>query len=103
MRIFNRYYSSYDLTLLVGDVALTLIVTLGLQLTWAYAGFLLNTSWLFSVAQAMTMALVVALSFYYADLYAIDQTLSVRELLLRFMSGFGTACVVIGLISYPVP
>jgi sugar transferase (PEP-CTERM system associated) len=103
MRIFNRYYSSYDLTLFFGDVALTLIVTLGLQLIWTYAGFLLTNSWLFSFSQAMTMALVVAVSFYYADLYAIDQTLSVRELLLRFMSGFGTACVVIGLISYPIP
>src|ERR1044071_3520248 len=103
MRIFNRYYSSYDLILVLGDVALAFAVTFGLQLTWAFAGVTPGGSWIFYSVQALSMAFVVAIAFYYADLYAIDQTLSVRELLLRFMSGFGTACVVIGLISYPIP
>src|SRR2546428_7094327 len=103
MRIFNRYYSNYDLILVLGDVALTFLIILGLQLTWAFAGVATTNSWLFCSVQGLVMALVVAIAFYYADLYAIDQTLSVRELLLRFMSGFGTACVVIGLISYPIP
>src|SRR5215470_8680049 len=103
MRIFNRYYSSYDLILMLGDAVLTFLVIVGLQATWTFAGVPPSNSWVFSCFQGIVMALVVVIAFYYADLYAIDQTLSVRELLLRFMSGFGTACVVIGLISYPIP
>jgi sugar transferase (PEP-CTERM system associated) len=103
MRIFNRYYSTYDLILVFGDVALTFCVMLGLQFTWSLAGVSPAGSWLFCIIQGGVMAAVIAISFYYADLYSIDQTLSVRELLLRFMSGFGTACIVIGLISYPIP
>jgi sugar transferase (PEP-CTERM system associated) len=103
MRIFNRYYSSYDLILVLGDAVFTFLVIVGLQATWTIAGVPSGNSWLFSCVQGVVMSLVVAIAFYYADLYAIDQTLSVRELLLRFMSGFGTACVVIGVLSYPIP
>lgn len=103
MRIFNRYYSSYDLLLVAGDFFLTFLVTLGLRTTWHLVGFPTIGSWAFFAGQGFVMALVLVTAFYYADLYTIDQTLSVRELLLRFMSGFGTACVVIGLISYPIP
>ena len=49
------------------------------------------------------MALVVVIAFYYSDLYAIDQTLSVQELMHRFVAGLGAACIVIGVISYPIP
>lgn len=103
MQIFNRYYSSYDLFLVAGDFVLTFLVTLGLRTTWHLVGFPTIGSWVFFAGQGFAMALVLVTAFYYADLYTIDQTLSVRELLLRFMSGFGTACVVIGLISYPIP
>ena len=103
MRIFNRYYSSYDIFLLAGDFLLTFLVTLGMRTTWHLAGFPTISSWIFIATQGLVMAAVVVIAFYYADLYAIDQTLSVREMLLRFMSGFGTACLVIGLISYPIP
>jgi len=103
MRIFNRYYSSYDVFLVAGDFLLTFLVTIGLRTTWHLAGFPTISSWVFFATQGLVMAAVLVIAFYYADLYAIDQTLSVRELLLRFMSGFGTACVVIGLISYPIP
>jgi len=49
------------------------------------------------------MALVVVIAFYYSDLYAIDQTLSLRELMHRFIGGVGAACIVIAVISYPIP
>ena len=49
------------------------------------------------------MALVIVIAFYYSDLYAIDQTLSVQELMHRFVAGLGAACIVIGVISYPIP
>jgi FlaA1/EpsC-like NDP-sugar epimerase len=51
----------------------------------------------------MAMAVVVVIAFYYSDLYAIDQTLSVQELMHRFVTGLGAACIVIGVISYPIP
>jgi sugar transferase (PEP-CTERM system associated) len=51
----------------------------------------------------VAVTIIVVVSFYYSDLYAIDQTLSIRELLLRLMSGIGLACIVIGIISYPIP
>lgn len=49
------------------------------------------------------MALVIVIAFYYSNLYAIDQTLSVQELMHRFVAGLGAACIVIGVISYPIP
>ena len=49
------------------------------------------------------MALVVVIAFYYSDLYAIDQTLSFQELMHRFIGGLGASCIVIGIISYPIP
>src|ERR1051325_5351994 len=103
MRIFNRYYSAYDLILVFGDVTLTFCIMLGLQFTWSLAGVAPAGSWLFCCLQGAVMTVVITIAFYYADLYSIDQPLSLRELLLRFMSGFGTACIVIGLISYPIP
>lgn len=33
----------------------------------------------------------------------VDRTLWVHELLHRFVAGLGLACIVIGIISYPIP
>ena len=49
------------------------------------------------------MSFVVVVAFYYANLYAIDQTLSFQELKHRFIGGVGASCIVIALISYPIP
>jgi len=51
----------------------------------------------------LAMASVVVIAFYYSNLYAIDQTLSMQELTHRFIAGLGVSCIVIGIISYPVP
>jgi sugar transferase (PEP-CTERM system associated) len=51
----------------------------------------------------LAMAFVVVIAFYYSNLYAIDQTLSIQELTHRFVAGLGVSCIVIGIISYPVP
>jgi hypothetical protein len=51
----------------------------------------------------MAVTLIVVISFYYSDLYAIDQTLSIRELSLCLMSGVGFACILIAFFSYPTP
>jgi sugar transferase (PEP-CTERM system associated) len=62
-----------------------------------------NILWLDFLLHGMAMALVIVIAFYYSNLYAIDQTLSVQELMHRFVAGLGAACVVIGVISYPIP
>jgi sugar transferase (PEP-CTERM system associated) len=49
------------------------------------------------------MAAIVVLSFYYANLYAIDQTLAIHDLAHRFCLGLGTSCIIIAIISYPIP
>jgi sugar transferase (PEP-CTERM system associated) len=59
--------------------------------------------WPGSILHGIAMAVVVITAFYYSDLYAIDQTLSVHELLHRFIAGLGASCIVIGVISYPIP
>jgi sugar transferase (PEP-CTERM system associated) len=102
VRIFNRYYTVYDLLLVLGDFIFALgasVITrelLGM-------GSSLNHSAGLSLLHGLAMAMIVLVSFYYSDLYAIDQTLSLRELSHRFAVGLGTACIVIGLISYPIP
>jgi len=49
------------------------------------------------------MSLVVLIAFYYSNLYAIDQTLSLQELTHRFIAGLGISCIVIAIVSYRVP
>ena len=103
MRFFNRYYSVYDFILLLGDVTVAFMATAAVRAVILYTDVLGDPhliNWLF---QGSAVAVIVVLSFYYCDLYAIDQTLSLRELLLRFMSGTGFSCVIIGVISYSIP
>ena len=66
-------------------------------------GFSTDEQWPLWISQGVVMATIVVISFYYVDLYAIDQALSGRELLLRFMNGFGVACIAIGIVTYPIP
>lgn len=104
MRLFNRYFSSFDILLVVGDFLLTLVATS----TVRWVAFIQSNSFVHGdglvwFTHSVGMAVVIVISFYYADLYAIDQTLSNRELILRFVGGLGVACVVIGAISYPIP
>jgi sugar transferase (PEP-CTERM system associated) len=62
-----------------------------------------NILWFDFLLHGIAMAVVVVIAFYYSNLYAIDQTLSVQELMHRFVTGLGAACIVIGVISYPIP
>jgi len=104
MRLFNRYFSSFDLLLVLGDFSLTLVATALVR----WFAFLFGDSfghgdWFVWLTHSLGMAAVIVISFYYSDLYAIDQTLSQRELILRFVGGLGIACVITGAISYPIP
>ena len=103
MRILNRYYSGYDLILVMGDVLVSFLSTAAVRAFMVMAALSSSEQWRLWTVQGIVMAVIVVISFYYVDLYAIDQALSIRELLLRFMNGFGVACIVIGMISYPIP
>ncbi len=104
MRLFNRYFSGYDLALPIGDVGITLIAVLAARY------FVLNVGnypelavWDHWTLLAGWVSVSVLVSFYYADLYEIDQALSPRELGLRFANGFGVACLLVAALSYPIP
>jgi sugar transferase (PEP-CTERM system associated) len=102
MRLFNRYFSAYDLLLLPGDITLTLLATAAARFLMVLAGVSPQTNWSKWMILGSVIAALIVFSFYYADLYTIDQTLSERELMLRFANGFGIACLVIGGVSYPI-
>jgi sugar transferase (PEP-CTERM system associated) len=103
MRIFNRYFSLYDFILVLGDVVLAFFVTLAIRRAISFFEISATPEWIFWSFQAVAVTIIVIVSFYYSDLYAIDQTLSIRELLLRLMSGVGIACILIAIVSYPIP
>jgi sugar transferase (PEP-CTERM system associated) len=103
MRVFNRYFSVYDLILVLGDIVVIFLATLAVRAAISFFEISPNPEWAFWFFQAVAVTIIVVLSFYYSDLYAIDQTLSVRELFLRLMSGVGIACILIAMVSYPIP
>src|SRR5215475_3395760 len=103
MRVCNRYFSVYDFMLVLGDVILAFFATLAVRATIYFFQILSSPEWVFWSFQAVAVTIIVVVSFYYSDLYAIDQTLSVRELFLRLMSGVGIACILIAIVSYPIP
>jgi sugar transferase (PEP-CTERM system associated) len=102
MRLFNRYFTAYDLILPFGDVVLTVLATLVARFLVLFAHDADVTGWNQWIVLAGWIAVNVVLSFYYAELYEIDQALSQRELILRFANGFGIACIFIAVFSYPI-
>jgi len=103
MRLFNRYYSPADLALVLGDIALVVCVT-------AAAGGVMHAvnmtdahKWGLWVTQGEIIAAFVVLSFYFSDLYVIEQKLPKRELLMRLGNGFGLACLIIGGVGFLIP
>jgi len=101
MRLYNRYLSPYDLLLVIGDVSLAVCATVASRSVMVYAGVSDIADWPRWMILAGVITILMVTSFYYADLYEIDQTLSRRELTLRFINGFGIACLIIGTVSYP--
>jgi sugar transferase (PEP-CTERM system associated) len=103
VRLFNRYFTAYDVLLVVGDFTLVWGASLATRQMLQWAGSSSAHSLDLLLLHGLAMALIVVISFYYSDLYAIDQTLSVHELSHRFAAGLGMACIIIGVISYPIP
>ena len=102
MRVFNRYFSLYDLALIFGDFIISFGTAFVVRWAVVKTGVSPRVEWLWTL-HGFAMATVIVISFYYSDLYAVDQTLSLRELLLRFIGALGIACIVIGILSYPIP
>ena len=103
MRLFNRYYSRYDLLLLLGDVALSVCLTELVRFGAFLTGLSEGPDLWWWMIQGLALGLFVVLSFYYSDLYAIDQTLSRRELSLRLVNGFGVICLMVAAATYFLP
>jgi sugar transferase (PEP-CTERM system associated) len=103
MRIFNRYFSVYDLILIIGDISIAFLASVAVRAAIFFFEISQRPDWMFWSFQAAAVTVIIVFSFYYSDLYAIDQTLSHRELLLRLMSGIGFACILIAVVSYPIP
>jgi len=102
VRLFNRYYTFHDMLLVCGDFLLVIAAS-GAVRFLLEDGVLSGQESSDFTLHVLVMAFVVVIAFYYSDLYAIDQSLSLRELLERFVSGLGAACIVIGIVSYPIP
>ena len=103
MRLFNRYYTLHDLLLVLGDFVLVVGASAAVRMLLDNGGSLPDQGWFNPATHGVAMALVIVIAFYYSDLYAIDQSLSIRELFERFVAGLGASCIVIGVLSYPIP
>ena len=103
MRLFNRYYSPADFALLLGDIVLVIFAAAAARAvmqTLSGSDIYRWGQWLF---QGQSIAAFVVLSFYYSDLYVIEQRLPKRELLMRLGNGFGLTCLIVGGIGFLIP
>ena len=103
MRLFNRYFTFYDVLLVIGDCLIAIGSSLAGRGIFAWVQSSSSTDWNGALLHGIAMAVIVVIAFYYSNLYVMDQTLSSSERLQRFIVGLCTACVVIGLVSYPLP
>ncbi len=103
MRIFNRYFTSADLLLILGDVALAILAMGAVRAVTHVANIVPADEWIIWPGQGERVAVFVVRSFYYTDLYVIDSTMPARELKLRLINGFGLACLIVGAVGYLLP
>jgi sugar transferase (PEP-CTERM system associated) len=103
VRLFNRYYTIHDLLLVLGDFFLVIAASGVVRFLLDAGEWLTGAGWIKPALHGLAMAFIIVIAFYYSDLYVIDQSLSTRELFERFVAGLGAACIVIGVLSYPIP
>jgi len=103
MRIFNRYFTTADLVLILGDVALAILAMGAVRAVTYVANIVPVDDWIMWPGQGERVAVFVVLSFYYTDLYVIDPTMPTKELMLRLFNGFGLACLIVGAVGYLLP
>jgi hypothetical protein len=70
VRFLNRFFTAYDLLLVLGDLVLVLGASLAVCGIAASAGASMDDSWPAAVLHGSAMALIVVIAFYYSDLYA---------------------------------
>ena len=102
MRLFNRYFSRADMILLLGDVAMATFAIWAVHTVRHVTG-LTPTNWSQWAVQGEGIAALVVVSFYYSDLYVIDQTIPRSEFVLRLANGLGIACLAIGGVGLVIP
>ncbi len=103
MRIFNRYYSGYRLLLPIVDLFLAVCIAGVGRYVVDYAEIRPGIYLSAYLAQGGIVGLLVVLVFYYSDLYEIDGTMTGREWIVRLVTGFGAACLLLGVLSHLVP
>ncbi|MBI4528313.1 MAG: sugar transferase [Deltaproteobacteria bacterium] len=103
MKIFNRYYTVYDFLLLLGDLVSAFLATAIVRAAYYLMNPTIAVDWLPWLGQGGVMAVLVLVSFYYSDLYVIDEALSPRELIVRLLNGFGIVCVMAGVVCFLFP
>jgi sugar transferase (PEP-CTERM system associated) len=103
VRVFNRYFTRFDFLLLLGDVACVLASSVLVRAHLDGAVSSSHNPWPASLLHGIAMALVVVIAFYYSNFYAIDQILPFQEVVHRFIAGVGASCIVIAVVSYPIP
>lgn len=103
MRLFNRYYSGYHLVLPLLDLTLALLIAGVSRLVVDFGELRAGLHWSTYLLQGGVVGVLVVFVFYYADLYSIDSTLPGREWVLRLVSGFGVACLILGSLSHLIP
>jgi len=89
--------------LVLGDIVMAILVTgavRGLMYVTDFSDAFSITVWM---NQGEQIAAFVVVSFYYTDLYDLDQTPLKSEWPLKLFTGFGIACLLIGGLSFLIP
>jgi sugar transferase (PEP-CTERM system associated) len=103
VKLFNRYYSPYDFLLLLGDLFIAALTGSAMRAAIYFSSGSADTESALWVVQIGIPVVLIAVSFYYTDLYEIDQAFSAREWAFRLLNGFGVACLILGVTSYLLP
>jgi sugar transferase (PEP-CTERM system associated) len=103
VKIFNRYRSLYDLALPLGDIIFAVLSIGAVRSSMVMINQPSSEEWSGWIVQSVTVAAFVLLSFYFADLYAVNTTLTIRDRLLSLMKGFGLVCLLTGIFSLLMP
>jgi hypothetical protein len=62
MRIFNRYFSLYDLIMVLGDVIVAFFATVAVRATISFLEISSGPEWIFWSFQAVAVTLIVVIS-----------------------------------------
>lgn len=100
--LFNRYYSTRNLSFFVGEGLLIFLSIMAVY--WVYKGSGIFWIDVFDCArQAMVVTLVFVLCLYFFDLYDLNLALSMSGTVTRITQAFGVGCIVLAILYYLLP